>query len=103
MRPVILPLGAILAACGGDGSAESSSWLGDACGVPDLAFTVNEKRRQLRLKEYQVQGTQRTAAGITGATVTERQRLIERALPCLRREAGRRGLALEYPVVNVDG
>ena len=95
-----LLLAASLTSCTESAPADPGAWLGEACGVPDLRFT--QEGKQISLAEYQVQGTIRTEEGIGTAPVTDRQRLIERAMPCLEREAGRRGLTVYYPVVNVD-
>ena len=97
-----LLLAALLISCTESAPADPSAWLGDACGVPNLSFTHDRRRKQIHLAEYQVQGTIRTEEGIGTAPVSDRQRLIERAMPCLEREAGRRGLTVDYPVMNVD-
>jgi hypothetical protein len=94
---------AVLGACAKGNSEPSRTWLGDACGVPHLDFSVDERRKILILGEHHVQGSVMTDSGLAPVPVSSRQKLIESALPCLGREARRRGLTLDYPVMNVDG
>ncbi|HEX8126293.1 MAG TPA: hypothetical protein VF548_11985 [Allosphingosinicella sp.] len=100
--PAAMLLAISLASCSESAQPDPSAWLGEACGVPDLRFTHDRRRKQVRLAEYQVQGTIRTEEGIGTAPVSDRQRMIERAMPCLEREARARGLTVDYPVMNVD-
>ena len=103
MRFAVAALCALLPSCSEGVPASPDEGFGEACGVPDLEFEIDPQRKILILKEQQVQGTVRTETGLEPFPITERQLQIEGARSCLEREASRRGLTLEYPIVHVDG
>ena len=71
--------------------------------MPDLEFGTDEQEKVITLREQQTQGTIHTEEGLASAPVSDRQRLIEAALPCLDGEAKNRGYSLRYLVLHVDG
>ena len=103
MRLAVILLCAALASCFDRDAGDPDSWLGEACGVPNLPFFVDQRRKLLVLGEHQVQGMIRTENGLEMPPADDRQKQIERAMPCLQREAKARGLTVQYPVLNVDG
>ena len=99
---MIVLLSLMLVSCGAEQPTLSQAWLGDACGVPNLTFDINDRTKVLTLGEYQAQGSEMTPDGLSLSPSSDRQKLIERNLSCLEREAKRRGLTVKYPIVNVD-
>ena len=96
----------LLAGCGEtERQAGSEPSIAQLCGIADLKHTIRDGREFVIL-EYEIEGTMHDGGGnVFAAPPSDREGEVLKALPCLKREAERRGLTLitsERPMVHVD-